>query len=733
MSKNWAIVIGINNYNPNNFTPLKYAKHDAECMKKFFLDDAKFEEVYFFSDDLPDIVLSKGKKIPTQPTYGNLISFLHDRFEKKPFLSSGDNCWFFFAGHGEQYDNRDYLMPQDANPRAVEKTAIPVSYVRERLSRSGADNVILILDACRSEGSRGAAGIGNESQQGAIIISSCSPTQKSWEIEELQQGVFTYALLEGLRMSGERNCATVERLDEYLRYRVPQLCQKYRKYPEQNPRIAVDPIEKRYFILMPQYATKDDRNALRNDINALKLNAYRAQCDRNFDLAQQFWLQINAAAQGRDTDAIKELQNIAQIKSAQTASSTLLQPSSPGLGSRASLPVEVQPSNLNPSSQFQRKIPNFSRRLRLSTTGVELAKSALRQKRLTQKALAQNCGLTQSAISRFMKQELIDYKSFDMICEALDLKLEEIADNSAAPSIPHSQTNQSYETITIPFDTRIFEFDTIRVNQRGQEVERRRQTAEYCTENIGNGIVLEMVSIPGGTFLMGSLETEFGRLKNEAPQHSVTLKPFLMGKYPITQAQWEVVASLPKVHRELELNPSHFQGANRPVEQVPWHDAVEFCDRLAKKTGHEYRLPTEAEWEYACRAGSTTPFHFGETITPQLANYDCKYSYRSAPKGTFRKQTTSVGYFPFSNAFGLFDMHGLIWEWCLDYWHESYDNAPTDGSTWLTNSNNNSRVLRGGSWYNDPLSCRSAYRYSWDGNDKVNRVGFRIVCTVVNS
>ncbi|HAA31586.1 MAG TPA: hypothetical protein DCE56_32640, partial [Cyanobacteria bacterium UBA8553] len=115
MSKNWAIVIGINNYNPNNFTPLKYAKHDAECMKKFFLDDAKFEEVYFFSDDLPDIVLSKGKKIPTQPTYGNLISFLHDRFEKKPFLSSGDNCWFFFAGHGEQYDNRDYLMPQDAN------------------------------------------------------------------------------------------------------------------------------------------------------------------------------------------------------------------------------------------------------------------------------------------------------------------------------------------------------------------------------------------------------------------------------------------------------------------------------------------------------------------------------------------------------------------------------------------------------------------------------------------
>jgi formylglycine-generating enzyme required for sulfatase activity len=208
----------------------------------------------------------------------------------------------------------------------------------------------------------------------------------------------------------------------------------------------------------------------------------------------------------------------------------------------------------------------------------------------------------------------------------------------------------------------------------------------------------------------------------------VTVKSFLISKYPITQAEWTVVASLPKVQQDLELDPSHFKGTDRPVEQVSWHDAVEFCARLSKNTGHEYRLPTEAEWEYACRAGTITPFHFGETITPKLSNYDCNYRYRSSPKGTYRKQTSPVGSFPFANAFGLFDMHGNVWEWCLDQWHQNYDDAPTNGSAWLTDSNNNLRVLRGGSWYNDPRDCRSAFRYNWDSEDRLNRIGFRVVC-----
>jgi formylglycine-generating enzyme required for sulfatase activity/uncharacterized caspase-like protein/predicted XRE-type DNA-binding protein len=757
MSKNWAIVIGINNYNPNNLTPLKYAKQDAESMRDFFLREAKFDEVCFFSNDSADFRW-KGYKIPTQPTYGNLISFLHDRFETKPFLSAGDNCWFFFAGHGEQHANQDYLMPQDANPRSIERTAIPVNYVRERLSRSGADNVILILDACRTDGSRGAAGIGSESQQGAIVISSCSPTQTAWEIDELQHGAFTYALLEGLRMRGELNCATVERLDLHLRRRVPELCQKYGKYPEQNPRTAVDPADKLYSILVPQHATE-------TDITTLKMNAYRSLMNRDLDVAEQLWIRVNAAAQGRDMEALEAFQKIGQMKAAHSVSPSVLSPNSSNSGSRTSLPAEVQQSVKSarspvatsspvPSSKIQQTIPNFSveenstasvipviasnklRKVRASATGVEVVKSALKQKRLSQKALAQNCGLTLSTISRFLKQELIDCEIFEIICKAIELTPEVIIDNLAAvPSIYTNKKIKYSENSPSPANIHTFEFEVISVNLKGQTIEHRHQIAEHRIEKLGNGIVLETVLIPGATFLMGSSETESGGMNNEKPQHSVTIKPFLIGKYPITQAQWKAVAAFHKVNRDIELEPSHFKfkGADKPVEQVSWYDAVEFCDRLSQKTGREYRLPTEAEWEYACRAGTTTPFHFGETITPDVANYDCNYSYKSGPKakGSYRKQTNPVKSFTFANAFGLFDMHGNVWEWCLDYWHESYYEAPTNGSAWLTDSNNNSRVLRGGSWLNAPTDCRSAHRYNWDSDDRVKRFGFRIVCPIV--
>ncbi|MEG3957914.1 SUMF1/EgtB/PvdO family nonheme iron enzyme [Microcoleus sp. herbarium2] len=754
MSKNWAIVIGINNYNPNNFSSLKYAKQDAEAVRDFFRREANFDEICFFSNDSADF-LWKGKKIPTQPSYGNLISFLHDRFETKPFLSAGDNCWFFFAGHGEQHANQDYLMPQDANPRSIQRTAISVNYVRERLSRSGADNVILILDACRTDGSRGAAGIGGEPQQGAIVISSCSPTQKSWEIDELQHGAFTYALLEGLRMRGELNCATVERLDLHLRHRVPELCKKYSKYPEQNPRTAVDPADKRYLLLMPQHATE-------MDIKTLKMNAYRSLMNCDLDAAEQLWIRVIAATQGRDMEALDAFQKIGQMKAAQSVSPSLLSPNSFNSGSRTSLPAEVEQSVKSgrspvtisspvPGSKIQQTTPNFSleetatssaiavptlqkgAKVSASATGVEVAKIALKQKRLTQKALAQNCGLSQSTISRFLKQELIDCETFEIICKALDLAPEALVDNLATvPSISNNKEITCSENLPIPANIHTFEFEVISVNVKGQTIDRHPQIAEHRIEKLGD-IVLEVVLIPGGTFLMGSLETELGGMNNEKPQHSVTIKPFLIGKYPITQAQWKAVAAFGKVNRDIELEPSHFKGADRPVEQVSWYDAVEFCDRLSQKTGREYRLPTEAEWEYACRAGTTTPFHFGETITPDVANYDCNYSYKSGPKakGSYRKQTNPVKSFAFANTFGLFDMHGNVWEWCLDYWHESYHEAPTNGSAWLTDSNNNSRVLRGGSWLNAPTECRSAYRYNWDSDDRVKRFGFRIVCPIV--
>lgn len=255
-----------------------------------------------------------------------------------------------------------------------------------------------------------------------------------------------------------------------------------------------------------------------------------------------------------------------------------------------------------------------------------------------------------------------------------------------------------------------FEFKVVTVNRRGEIIRSQTKQARFFSEDLGNNIKLEMVYIPGGKFLMGSKEAE-GE-KCEKPQHEVTVPEFYISKYPITQEQWKAVVKFRKVKDKLKQNPSRFPGDNRPVEQVYWHNAVEFCARLSRKTGRSYRLPSEAQWEYACRAGTITPFYFGETITDKLANYDASNTYADEPPGEYRKETTPVGIFP-PNAFGLYDMHGNVWEWCLDTWHSNYEGAPVDGSAWLDNSNGNYyQVLRGGSWVGVPFYCRSAVRYS---------------------
>ena len=259
-----------------------------------------------------------------------------------------------------------------------------------------------------------------------------------------------------------------------------------------------------------------------------------------------------------------------------------------------------------------------------------------------------------------------------------------------------------------------------------------RKKARYFIETLPNNIDLEMVEIPAGSFIMGAPENEKESRDNERPQHEVSLQTFCMGKYPITQEQWRSVATL---SQELNPEPSHFKGDKRPVETVSWLEAIEFCRRLSKLTKREYRLPSEAEWEYACRAGMTTPFHFGDTITTDYVNYDGGYPYGDAPKGEGRNETTDVGSFKAANAFGLYDMHGNVWEWCADDWHDSYKGAPKDGSVWIKDNKNyedpeSRKLLRGGSWYFHAWYCRSAYRsYASARNQGYNR-GFRVVYVV---
>ena len=626
MSRNWAICIGINGY--YNLQSLNYAKQDAASMRDFFVSEGRFEQVYYFADDSPTIETPRGP-MRSDPTFANLKRFFRERFQQ-PFLDVGDNFWFFFAGHGELHEGHDYLMPLDVDPGNLEETALRISDITAHLRNCGADNTVLLLDACRSQGSRRGLGLGTEEQQGMVTVYSCSPREASYEIEELGHGAFTYALLEGFKLQGGNNCATVERLDQYLRYQVPSLNAQHRK-PVQTPYTAVEPLSKNHLILLPQRATLQD-------VLALKADAQEAELDNELDLAEQLWIRVLAAS-AADRQAITALQRIALKRVGQTDSPGPA--TAPTAGSRS-----VRGSD-----------PRF---------------------------------------------------------------LEETGDLAAESTPPPT-----------------FEFEVMTVNAQGKIIHRNQGHAEYRREALGNGVALDLVMVPGGTFTMGSPVAEAERQDTEGPQHQVTIQPFLMGKYPVTQAQWKAVAALPEVARDLNSDPANFKGDNRPVEQVSWDDAIEFCQRLSKHTGRKYRLPSEAEWEYACRAGTTTPFHFGSTITTDVANYRGTYweyngrtysgSYGQGPKGEYRQKTTDVGCFS-ANGFGLYDMHGNVWEWCLDHWHDTYEGAPTDGSVWLSSNESNSRLQRGGSWHHNPSDCRSASRYGCARVIPVSLIGFRLVC-----
>jgi formylglycine-generating enzyme required for sulfatase activity len=262
-------------------------------------------------------------------------------------------------------------------------------------------------------------------------------------------------------------------------------------------------------------------------------------------------------------------------------------------------------------------------------------------------------------------------------------------------------------------------FETVSVDRSGEIISRQSGAAASFTENLTTQVGLDLILIPGGKFMMGDDQHH----QDEQPIHQVELAPFLMGKYPITQAQYQAI---------MGEAIGHGLGADYPIEQINWHDALAFCTKLSQQTGKQYTLPTEAQWEYACRANTTTVFHFGATITPNLVNYNGEYPYNGAAPGENRAQATPVGTFP-PNGFGLYDLHGNVWEWCLDEYQPNYQTAPVDGSAvGDRNSPTAKRVMRGGAWDYVAKGCRSAVRCSLDATLRMPGCGFRVVLTALD-
>jgi eukaryotic-like serine/threonine-protein kinase len=294
-----------------------------------------------------------------------------------------------------------------------------------------------------------------------------------------------------------------------------------------------------------------------------------------------------------------------------------------------------------------------------------------------------------------------------------------LKETNSPPSVPATQVDNT------PKLTRI-KFTSVKLNGKGVIIAKPAGSAQIYTEALGNGVDLKMVKIPGGKFMMGSPDSEKDREANESPQHQVTVSEFYLGQTLVTQSQYQAI---------MGNNPSYFKGNNKfPVEQVSWLDAIEFCEKLSQKTNRTYRLPSEAEWEYACRAGSTTPYAFGETINRSVVNYFPNYAYAGAARlGYNGYNITPVASFP-PNLFGLYDMHGNLDEWCLDEPTDNYNGVPTDGSArgnTISQNKNNRCLVRGGSYDAFVEDCRSANRryHSYIvASTSGKTFGFRVVC-----
>ena len=304
------------------------------------------------------------------------------------------------------------------------------------------------------------------------------------------------------------------------------------------------------------------------------------------------------------------------------------------------------------------------------------------------------------------------------------LEIERLAVERYLASLPIPQ-NRVTEMVNSP------ELSLKQVNVKTVEERQKITASQPLNIDLGNGVTLELVKVPAGKFKMGSDEHA-----SEKPIHEVQLKEFLIAKYAVTNAQWQAVMKA----KGSANKDKKFQGNLQPVVGVSWHEARAFCQNLLKQTGREVRLPTEAEWEYACHAGTTIPFAFGKTVTPDQVNYNGNHPYGDAPKGKHREVTVNVDSFQ-PNAWGIYQMHGNVWEWCLDEWHNSYADKPENlkkqgnqawGDLNVDDNDNCSHLLRGGSWSSGAFMCRSANRIRNDAGSRSIYIGFRVVVSVLS-
>ena len=677
MAKKTALLIGVSEYG-ESIPPLSSPLHDVTAMERVLKNP-----------NLGNFTQIEKLLNPNSEAMRIAIFNLFKNAEKEDLLL------LFFSGHGMiNDDNHLYLATSNTAKDNFEATAVDANFIQTQSKNCYSKRQILILDACYSGAFANgwhtkSIGVDIKTQLGAegrVVMTSSGATQTSFTQEGATLSLYTQYLVEGIETGAADNDSDgkihIQELHAYAKAKVQAV------KPNMKPDIILD--SEAYNILLA-YAPKNP------EVEYRKLVEQYAQ---NGELKKVAILVLTEKRKTLGiTDAVaEEIEN------------KVLEPFRRRL-------VNLQKYKQHFAEEVEQKYPldeqtlNILKDYRQDVLG-------LRNEDVVSIELEITSSKKAEALQYQQEQQITKKLRSQQETEALQPQQEQQITKKLRSQQETEKNQSGYELKTFKFETAEIIFKNQLLGLvRKPEIKYIPTSGKYFTEDLGNGVSLEMVHIPGGTFIMGSPENEEGYDKSQSPQHQVTVPAFFMSKYPITQKQWRVVAALPKININLELEPSYFQGDDLPVEGVSWYDTQEFCARLSQKTNKAYRLPSEAEWEYACRGGTTTAFYFGKTISPELANYDSKY----------QGKTTEVGKFP-ANPFGLHDMCGNVWEWCEDGWHEDYINAPGDGSVWLNNSNNR-RVLRGGSWFIPSENCRSSFRFYADaGFFGCNLFSFRVLC-----
>jgi formylglycine-generating enzyme required for sulfatase activity len=716
MAKKMALLIGVSEYGAG-IPPLLSALNDVEAMERVLQNPnlGNFAQVERLLN--PDSV---AMRIAIQKLFKN--------------AGKEDLLLFFFSGHGiTNDDNHLYLATRNTAKDNFEATAVDANFIQTQSKSCYSKRQVLILDACYSGAFANgwhtkSIGVDIKKQLGAegrVVLTSSGATQTSFAQEGATLSLYTQYLVEGIETGAadtdNDGNIHVQELHTYAKAKVQAV------KPNMTPDIILD--KEGYNILLA-YAPKNPEAEYRKLVEQYAPNGELNELAFLVLKPKRKILGItDTKAEEIETEFLEPFRRrLANLQSYKQAFAKAVEQKYP-----------LDEHTLKILKDYQQDVLGLRdedvESMELEITSVKKAeyqKQLQIQKQQEEEAL--QLQQQAKALSQLRLQQEAERLQRQREAEAAEqLRLQEEAERL------HRQREAEAEKNKSSYQLKTFQFETAQITLKSSmlglvktpEIKRIAKSAEYFTQDLGNGVLLEMVHIPGGTFLMGSPENEEGYHESQSPQHQVTVPSFFMGKYPVTQKQWRLVAALPKVKIDLESDPSRFKGDNLPVECVSWNHTQEFCARLSLKTNQTYRLPSEAEWEYACRGGTTTPFYFGETISTGLANYHGNYTYGGGAKGEYREKTTEVGKFP-ANPCGLYDMCGNVWEWCQDEWHGNYINAPTDGSAW-SNGSNNYMSLRGGSWIYYPHYCRSACRNNVSRGNHNYFIGFRVVCVVGRS